>query len=129
MGDKELKCWTTNSNCLWVATLDEQVVGLVSLVKVQSLDETYELKRLSVKSECRRLGVGEQLIKTVIGQFQKIQGKCLQVKPASVRRNALKLYTKLGFKQIGVEDFQEGIVKFLPVCFTGLYRIKFELAM
>ncbi len=127
MGDKDLKFWTTNSNCLWVATLDEQVVGLVSLIKTETRDQIFEIKQLSVKSEFQRRGVGELLVKYVIGQFQTSKGKCLQVNTSNVRQKAIKLYTKVGFKQVGVEYFEEGLVQFLPICFTGLYRIKFEL--
>jgi ribosomal protein S18 acetylase RimI-like enzyme len=127
MNDKEMKTLTTKPNRLWVATKDSQVCGLITILKVS--DQNFEFQRLFVKPEFRRLGVATKLIETVISESKKMKGKFLLLRTTNVRKNAAKLYNKLGFEKVKSYRTKIGFIQFLPTIITGIVSDDYVLML
>ncbi|KAM9408367.1 putative N-acetyltransferase camello [Pholidichthys leucotaenia] len=90
-------------HCFWVAETEvdgrAQVVGTVAVLARENGDEKYgELSRLVVSPQCRRLGLGHQLIQTVV-DFSKDRGfSKIELRTNSIKEESVALYKKLGFK-------------------------------
>ena len=93
------------------------------------IDSKFELKRLSVKSEYRRFGIGRSLVETVISQSKHLNGQTLVLSTKNVRQKAQRLYQSLGFEQKGSSRVKEGILQFFPSFVTGIVDINYELCL
>ncbi|KAM9408680.1 N-acetyltransferase 8-like isoform 1-T2 [Pholidichthys leucotaenia] len=105
MGDISGFYLSRPDHCFWVAEAEvngrAQVVGMVAVVARENGGEKYgELSRLVVSPQCRRLGLGCQLIQTVM-DFSKDRGfSKVELDTSSIREEAVALYKKLGFKHV-----------------------------
>ena len=84
--------------CLLLGRVDSQPAGCVAFRRLE--DGTCEMKRLYVKSEYRKQGVGRNLAEAVIEQARKAGYSRMRLDTVPVMKEAIALYTSLGFRQI-----------------------------
>jgi GNAT superfamily N-acetyltransferase len=97
----------SNENRLWVA-VDNRTNQVVGCVGVERKDGyLFELKRMSVRKDMRRRGVGVSLMKELI---KYCDGQCKKIilGTSSVQEPAIALYLKFGFKLIS-EKIMPGV--------------------
>ncbi|XP_054635977.1 N-acetylaspartate synthetase-like [Dunckerocampus dactyliophorus] len=89
---------------LWVAVLEDQVVGVVAAVGQQDARSSVELKRMSVDRRFRRCGVGMALGWKVL-EFALTQGySSVVLGTTAYSPTAHQLYRRLGFQCTGVTN-------------------------
>lgn len=82
----------------WIATLDDQPVGF-ALIR-EAADEA-EILAIGVLPAKRRLGVGQALLKAVIGQCASNGLARLYLEVAASNSAAKNAYGRAGFRQVG----------------------------
>ncbi|MEQ6204848.1 GNAT family N-acetyltransferase [Sulfitobacter sp. HNIBRBA2951] len=83
---------------LWVARVDGEVVGHVALGKLR--EDVYEIKRLLVVDEYRRIGIARKLL-AVLEEFAKSAGaKSLVLETGTMQPAAISLYRRLNFEEV-----------------------------
>lgn len=90
----------TNPLSVWLVAMDgELVVGYIGSQTV--LDES-DIMNVAIRPEYRRNGIGHSLIMELIS-FLKEKGVCsLSLEVRKSNEPAIRLYTKLGFTQVGL---------------------------
>lgn len=76
--------YTNNGNIMYIAVLDDVLVGMVGLIKH---DDYFELQRLVVHKDYRRQGIARALLSNAM-KDRKIRLSCL-----STNKSAITLYT------------------------------------
>ena len=84
--------------CLLLALNGIQRAGCVALRKI--VDGICEMKRLYVRPEFRRKGIGKVLAVTIIEEARNRGYKYMRLDTISSMREAIELYRTLGFKDI-----------------------------
>ena len=84
--------------CLILAKFNGKPTGCVGLMDLG--DGICEVRRLFVKPEYRRLGIGKALIKAAIEHARRIGYKIMRLNTNKRMAIAEKLYRSLGFKDI-----------------------------
>lgn len=104
MGDIEGFYMKSPGSCLWVAVLDDHVVGIVAAVGQQDSGGAVELQRMSVDQRYRQCGIGVALGQKVL-EFAAARG-CSSVVLGTTAYSpaAHKLYQRLGFCCVGVTN-------------------------
>jgi putative acetyltransferase len=87
---------------IWVATLNEVVVGTAALVKEPG--DCYEIAKMSVSPEYRGQGIGRKLIDTCITKARALGAKKVELFSNHQLAPALKLYERVGFRYVPVID-------------------------
>ena len=83
-----------------ILALDEnKPIGCVALRKLEK--HICEMKRLYIKPEMRGIGLGEQLVRTVIDEAVKIGYMKMRLDTVPKMKEAIDLYSKIGFKEVG----------------------------
>lgn len=72
--------------------------GCVALHKLE--DGICEMKRLYIKPEIRRKGLGKLLVNAVIDEAMKIGYKKMRLDTVPKMKEAIDIYRKIGFKEI-----------------------------
>lgn len=85
--------------CLLFAALLGQTAGCVALRRIN--EGICEMKRLYVRQQFRRQGIGRALAEAVIEQSKNIGYKKMRLDTAPTMDAARDLYKSLGFKEIG----------------------------
>lgn len=85
------------TGCLLIAVYKEQPVGCVALRKLS--DGICEMKRLYVKEQFRRLGIGRALVEAVIDKARKIGYNYMRLDTVPLMEVARALYISVGFKK------------------------------
>lgn len=90
-------------SCIRVAYCGNLPVGCVGL---KSINETNcEMKRLYVKAEYRNLGIGKELIESIIKTAKELGYKCLSLETIpEIMGSAIRLYRECGFKEVCNKD-------------------------
>jgi GNAT superfamily N-acetyltransferase len=83
---------------IWVATSEEDVVGLVSLIVE---DEQAEVEPIVVTSEHRDGGIGGRLLERAVIEAKKLGVRCLYVKPVARNMEAISFFYEAGFRTLG----------------------------
>ncbi len=100
--DKELrnlhKSYASPEGCILLAFYDKKLVGCVALKKFQ--DDICEMKRLYIRSKYRNRKIGYNLCHEVILKAKQIGYKCMRLDTLPFMKEAMNLYSKLGFKEI-----------------------------
>ena len=129
MGDKELMFWTTQPNCFLVATLpsnSDKVVGCVSYKSIGS--DTVEVNRMSVSGDARGLGLGRKLMEAVFDRAKKDGFSHVYLTTSNGQATAIRLYRKIGFKEIGRVGLETPISKYLvPINGLQVFEFLYEL--
>uniref|UniRef100_A0A3B4Z6U9 N-acetylaspartate synthetase n=1 Tax=Stegastes partitus TaxID=144197 RepID=A0A3B4Z6U9_9TELE len=104
MGDIEGFYMKSPGSCLWVAVLDDKVVGVVAAVNQQDLGGAVELQRMSVDRRYRQWGIGFALGQKVL-EFAATHGYSSVVLGTTAYAPAAhQLYQRLGFHCVGATN-------------------------
>jgi ribosomal protein S18 acetylase RimI-like enzyme len=83
---------------IFFAVRDGKVLGTVAM---KSADKSvFELTKLGVNSTFRKEGIGQALCEKVIERFNARAGKQLYLETNTALENAIRLYKRLGFKEL-----------------------------
>ncbi|MBU0731611.1 GNAT family N-acetyltransferase [Patescibacteria group bacterium] len=97
----------------WLALSDNELIGTIGLIKKS--DNSAFLKRMAIKKEFRKQGLGEKLLQTVIQFADEHDIKTIYVGTVPENTEALKFYKSHGFKENNFVP--EGIVvSDNPIC-------------
>jgi putative acetyltransferase len=89
--------YVSPAGCLLLAEFEKQPVGCVALRKLS--DGICEMKRLYVKEQFRRLGIGRALVEAVIDKARKIGYNYMRLDTVPSMEVARALYISVGFKK------------------------------
>jgi ribosomal protein S18 acetylase RimI-like enzyme len=84
--------------CLLLARVGDSVIGCVGLRRLEV--ELCEMKRLFVRPEHRRSGVGKSLTKAIIRKAADLGYRRMRLDTVPAMKSAQKLYESSGFKDI-----------------------------
>lgn len=97
--ERSISSELTNPLSLWLVAVDcEKLCGYVGSQTV--LDET-DMMNVAVHPDYRRKGVAESLIRTLIKWLRKKGSRSLSLEVRASNVQAIALYRKLGFSQVG----------------------------
>lgn len=82
----------------WLALSDGKVVGCIGLVSLTS--QNVALKKMFVKAEIRKLGIGKRLVETFLGYCYRNDKQSIYLGTNSQFQTAQHFYKKIGFKEI-----------------------------
>ena len=88
-----------NPLSLWLVAVEDG--NLAGYVGSQSVLGWADMMNLAVAPEYRRCGVGERLVCELIKHLQDNQVSCITLEVRESNENAIRLYNKLGFQQVG----------------------------
>ncbi|TYZ58545.1 hypothetical protein PybrP1_009563 [[Pythium] brassicae (nom. inval.)] len=103
--------YNANGGNFWVATADlqdgetPQVVGMVALEKKE--DGEGELRRMSVKREFRRFGVGKLLVSELEAWAKAHKYERISLSTGEIVTTAHAFYQALGYKKTGERKIDE----------------------
>jgi GNAT superfamily N-acetyltransferase len=103
----------------WTAWADGQPVGYVG---AQDMGDFAELRRMYVRKECRRLGIGSRLVQALIDHCQEQKFSRIRLWTAAEGPGCF-LYATLGFKQAAIQDSEVNH----PYALDGEIRMCLEL--
>jgi GNAT superfamily N-acetyltransferase len=83
---------------LLLAECDGQVVGLACMKRIR--EEMGEIKRMYVRPEYRRRGIGRALLEALIAEAQAIGYPTMRLDSTRFMAEAHSLYRSLGFREI-----------------------------
>ncbi len=89
-----------NSLSLWLIAEDDEgrVAGYVGS---QSVMGWSDMMNLAVAPEYRRMGIGKMLVETLVEHLRDAGNTCLTLEVRQSNAQAIGLYSKLGFVQVG----------------------------
>ncbi len=93
------QCYLTGRGNFWIAWMDDQPVGCVG---AQDRGDFVELRRMSVRKEFRRLGIGSILVRSLL-DHSKVQKVCQIKLWTAVGGPGRFLYATLGFQQVPLQ--------------------------
>lgn len=100
--DKEMATFPSEyfppSGAMFLALHQNNPVGCVALRKIS--DEICEMKRLYVRADYRRRGLGKLLTESVIERARRMGYKAIRLDTLPSMKEAISIYTKMGFRPI-----------------------------
>ena len=84
--------------CLLLASYNDKIVGVAGIRKFENND--CELKRMYVKPEYRKSGIGKLLLEYSIEIAKKLNYTNIKLDTIASMKTAIKLYLEYGFKEI-----------------------------
>ncbi|XP_039607654.1 N-acetylaspartate synthetase [Polypterus senegalus] len=103
MSDIEQYYMKPTGSCFWVAVLDGNIVGIVA-ARGNEEDNTVELRRMSVDSRYRGMGIAKALGRKVLEFAMLNNYSAIVLGTTAVKLAAHKLYESLGFQHAGVSE-------------------------
>jgi ribosomal protein S18 acetylase RimI-like enzyme len=101
-GKDEIEKRFSEAGRIWVAALEGEIVGTVSVV---NRNESLYIRSLAILPAAQGLRIGERLL-TEVENYSVAGGfKILTLSTGAFLPRALRLYDKFGFTQRGVGDF------------------------
>lgn len=94
----QLHEFTPPSGCLLLGKYEEQIAGCACLRKIG--EDVGEIKRMYVKSEFRRKGIGRALLEAIINEASNIGYSKIRLDSAPFAKQAQALYRVFGFQDI-----------------------------
>ena len=98
--DRIDECYLKGRGNFWIAWVDGQPVGYIG---AQDKGDTTELRRMYVRKEFRRLGIGSKLVQALIDHCYRQKAGRIKLWTA-VEGPGCFLYATLGFRQIALLD-------------------------
>lgn len=89
----------TNPLSLWVVALDSAVVA--GYVGSQSVMGEADMMNIAVRPAYRGQGIGTELVNQLVNRLKENQVYCLTLEVRRSNIQAIELYEKIGFVQIG----------------------------
>ena len=86
------------SKRVWVATVEQDVVGLVALIQN---GEEAEIEPVVVAAKHRGHGIGRRLLAHAIEEAKRLGVLCLGVKPVARNEEAISFFHDAGFRTLG----------------------------
>ena len=83
-----------------IALLDKKPVGVCALIKLENSKFYFELAKMGVSKEVHGKGIGYSLGLHVLKKSKELGAKNIFLETHTSLESAIKLYRKLGFKQI-----------------------------
>ncbi len=83
-----------------IALLNDKPVGACALVKLKNGVFDFELAKMGVSPKAQGKGIGFLLGEKIIEKAKELGGKNIFLESNTVLESAIKLYKKLGFKEI-----------------------------
>ncbi len=97
--ERSVSAELTNPLSLWLVASDgERVVGYIGS---QSVMGEADMMNVAVSLEYRRQGIGEKLVTELIQRLKENKVYALTLEVRASNDNAICLYDKLGFSQVG----------------------------
>lgn len=97
--EKSVASELTNPLSYWLCAVEgDKVLGYVGS---QSVDDEADMMNLAVLPEARCRGIGEALCSRLIQDLKARGVRSLTLEVRASNTNAIRLYTKLGFIQVG----------------------------
>ncbi|MDF1603712.1 GNAT family N-acetyltransferase [Nocardioides sp. YIM 152315] len=96
---------------LWVAELDGEVVGTVTIAPEGSAWREIgepgegEFRMLAVAPSARRRGVGESLMQLVLDRFRELGAHAVVLSSLAEMTSAHRVYSRLGFVRLAERDW------------------------
>lgn len=87
-----------NGGFIFVALKNEEAVGVCALRKMPA--GSYELSKMAVTEKAQGLGIGRKLAEAAIAKAQQVQAKRIYLEGNTLLEASIRLYKKLGFKEI-----------------------------
>ena len=88
---------------LYIASYDNSSAGCIAILPIDN--EDCEIKRLFVRAQFRKLGIGRTLVEQVINDAKYIGYTRLLLETSPTMKEAIALYKKLGF--INIEPYHD----------------------
>ncbi len=85
---------------IFVALIDQEPAGVCALLKLNGHDYDYELAKMAVSPRMQGKKVGLLLGQIIIQKVKDLGGKHLFLESNTLLKPAIRLYTKLGFKEV-----------------------------
>ena len=90
---------------IWLVEVDGKISGFCGLF---SYGEEGELEPVIVAKSSRNKGIGTRLIRHVVNEAKKRNIRYLSIRPVARNKDAIALFTRLGFNMVGYVDlFQD----------------------
>lgn len=84
---------------IFIATLNDEAVGACALIRRKDLN-CFELAKMAVSPKAQGHGIGFLLGRAVIEKAKSMDEKRLFLESNTILKPAIRLYEKLGFKEI-----------------------------
>ncbi|MCE7748920.1 MAG: GNAT family N-acetyltransferase [Candidatus Heimdallarchaeota archaeon] len=83
---------------IWVAVLDNEIVGLVGLI---IKGKEAEVEPIIISTAYRKRGIGKKLLRFIINNSSEKGIKYLSIRPVARNKHAMKIFNEMGFNIIG----------------------------
>ena len=90
--------YSSSTGCVLLAEYQGQTVGCVAVKKLS--DGICQMKRLYVRDQFRKLGIGKECAKAIIEKGRKLGYHSMRLNTNRLLKAAMELYESLGFKEI-----------------------------
>ena len=103
--------------CLLIAMNDDQVCGCIALGRLS--ESVGEVRTLFVRPTCRGMGVGKQLVETILENARQFGYQQVRLDTLGFMHSALNLYRSFGFEDIPPYiDLSDNLKQY--ICFLEL---------
>lgn len=85
---------------IFVATLNDEAVGVCALLKRDELKYPYELAKMAVSKKARGKKIGVLLGQAIAEKAKSLGAQKLYLESNTILEPAIQLYRKLGFKEV-----------------------------
>ena len=83
---------------IYLAKIGDQIVGTVTILPVE--ERVFEILKLGVSKNHQGLGIGRKLMEFCIEKAELLNAEKIILETNTKLKSAIKLYSKLGFKEI-----------------------------
>jgi len=108
---KTLASLEKNEIFFLVAEVDEKVVGSSDIHPLGGFSKHVGVVGIIIKKGFREIGIGTEVLKTLVEQAQKMGLKILTLSAFATNKRALHIYEKAGFARTGIipkKHFKDG---------------------
>ena len=88
-----------NPLSVWLVAIDDDLI--LGYVGSQTVMDESDMMNLAVLPQCRRQGIGEKLVASLIEHLMNRGSVSLTLEVRISNSNAIALYQKMGFSQVG----------------------------